>query len=128
MEQTMVERPVAAAEQPPPVTSVGDAVRRTPWVWRVAILVGALGWFFTLGASTTTTINGVRTCNGTDAGPLVVAGAVVVLGVVGWRRTRQGPIARRLPPVAVWVGVGVLAALAAAHVLRMLADPSGTMC
>jgi hypothetical protein len=26
----------------------------------VAFLVGALGWSFTLGASTTTTINGVR--------------------------------------------------------------------
>jgi hypothetical protein len=104
------------------------ALGRLPMVWKVAAVIGVVGWFFSLGGSTTTTINGVSDCNGTDIGPLVVAGVVTAMGVVGFRRARREPTARRLPNGAVWAGVAVLAAIVAVHVLRVVIDPAGRAC
>jgi hypothetical protein len=115
-------------EQVPPITDWRDGFRRTPLVWRVAALIGVLGWFLTLGGSTTRVANGVSDCDGFDLGPLVVAAAVAVLALVGWRRTRQGHPAMRLPRRWAWIGIGVLGALALVHVLRTVVDPAGGMC
>ncbi len=105
-----------------------DALGRTPGAWKAAVVVGVLGWFFSLGGSTTTTINGTSNCSGTDIGPLAVAVAVAVLGVVGWRKARTGHPARRLPARLVWIGVAVLGAIVAFHVLRVVVDPAGRAC
>jgi uncharacterized membrane protein YidH (DUF202 family) len=126
MGQTTMDRPLDL--QAPPVTSWRDGFRRTPLTWKLAFLIGTLGWFFSLGASTTTTLDGVASCDGTDIGPLVVAGAVALLAVAGWRRTRQGHVSTRLPATATWLGVGVLAALVAVHVLRVVLAPAGNVC
>jgi hypothetical protein len=112
----------------PPITSWRDGLHRTPVVWRVAVLVGVLGWFFTLGGSTTRTVNGVSDCDGFDLGPLVVAGVVGALALVGWRRARQGHPARRLPARWAWIGVGVLGVLVLVHVMRTVIEPAGGMC
>jgi hypothetical protein len=114
--------------QVPAVTSWRDALRRTPAVWKVAAVVGVLGWFFTIGTSTTRTVNGVADCDGTDLGPLVVAAIVAVLAVVGYRRSQQGHVATRLPKRWAWIGLGVLGALVLVHILRTVVDPAGGMC
>lgn len=116
------------SEQPPPVTSWRDALRRTPLAWRIAVGIGVLGWFLTLGWSTTTNVNGATDCDGTDLGPLIVAAVVAVLAIVGWRQTRRGHPATRLPSRLAAGGLAVLAALAVVHVLRAVVDPSGGMC
>jgi len=105
-----------------------ETLRRIPTVWKAAVVIGVLGWFFSLGGSTTTTINGVSDCNGTDVGPLVVAGVVAVMGVVGFQRLRREHPARRLPSSVQWAGVAVLAAIVAVHVLRVVLDPAGRAC
>ena len=105
-----------------------ETLRRIPTVWKVAVAIGVVGWFFSLGGSTTTTINGVSDCDGTDVGPLVVAGVVAVMGVVGFQRVRREHPARRLPNSARWTGVAVLAAIVAVHVLRVVIDPAGGAC
>jgi hypothetical protein len=111
-----------------PLTSFGDTYHRTPTAWKVAAAIGVLGWFLTLGGATTTTIDGVRTCDGFDAGPLVVAVIVAGLAVVGLRRARQGHVARQLPARAAWTGAALLGAFALAHVLRVVVEPAGAMC
>lgn len=115
-------------EQPPPVTSWRDAFRRTPVAWKVAFAVGVLGWFLSVGSSTTTSLDGVEDCTGTDLGPLIVAGVVALLAAAGWRRTTQGHPAMRLPRRFAWIGLGVLAALVVVHLLRVVLDPAGAMC
>lgn len=115
------------AQQVPAVTSWRDAVRRTPVVWKVAVVIGVLGWFLVLGTSTTRAVNGVADCDGTDAGPLVVAAIVAVLALVGWRRSQQGHVATRLPERWALIGLGVLGALVLVHLLRTLLDPAGGM-
>jgi len=112
----------------PPVTTWRDAVRRTPTVWKVAVVVAVLGWFLVLGSSTTRTVNGVSDCDGTDLGPLVIAALLTVLAVVGWRRSQQGHVATRLPRRWALIGLGVLGALVVVHLLRMVVDPAGGMC
>ena len=57
-----------------------------------------------------------------------VACVVTAMGVVGFRRARREPTARRLPNGAVWAGVAVLAAIVAVHVLRVVIDPAGRAC
>jgi hypothetical protein len=115
-------------QQVPAVTSGRDALRRTPTTWKVAVVIGVLGWFLVLGSSTTRTINGVSDCDGTDLGPLLVAAIVAVLGVVGWRRSQQGHVATRLPRRSALIGLGVLGALVLVHLLRLVVDPAGGMC
>jgi hypothetical protein len=105
-----------------------ETFRRIPTVWKAAVVVGVLGWFFSLGGSTTTTINGVTDCDGTDIGPLVVAGIVAALGVVGFQRSGREHPARRLPNGVRWGGMAVLAAIVAVHVLRVVIDPAGRAC
>ncbi|HEU4840746.1 MAG TPA: hypothetical protein VFT09_04860 [Ilumatobacteraceae bacterium] len=116
------------SEQPTPVTSWRDGLRRTPLAWKIAAAVGVVGWFLTLGWSTTTTVDGAADCDGTDLGPLVVAAVVTVLAIVGWRQTRRGHPATRLPRRLAVGGLAVLAALVVVHVLRAVVDPSGGMC
>jgi hypothetical protein len=87
-----------------------------------------LGWFLVLGTSTTTTSDGVSDCEGTDLGPLVVAGVVAILGVVGWRRATTGHVDSRLPAREAWIGVAVLGAIVAVHIARALLDPAGGVC
>ena len=111
-----------------PITSWQDGFRRTPIVWKVAVAIGVLGWFLTLGGSTTTTVNGVQDCDGLDLGPLLVAAVVGALAIVGFRRARQGHPAGQLPARWAWIGLGVLAALALVHVLRVVIEPAGGMC
>ncbi len=101
---------------------------RIPMVWKVAAVLGVLGWWFSLGGSTTTTINGVTDCDGLDIGPLVVAGVVAVLGVVGFQRVRRELGPRRLSSRATWAGMAVLAAIVAVHVLRVVLAPAGQTC
>jgi hypothetical protein len=105
-----------------------ELFRRIPTVWKAAVVIGVLGCFFSLGGSTTTTINGVADCDGTDVGPLVVAGVVAVMGIVGFQRACREHPARRLPRAASWGGMAVLAAIVAVHVLRMAIDPAGRAC
>ena len=105
-----------------------ETLRRIPTVWKAAVAIGVLGWFFSLGGSTTTTINGVSDCDGTDIGPLVVAGVVGVLGVVGLQRSGREHPARRLSSGVRWGGMAVLAAIVAVHVLRVVIDPAGRAC
>ena len=98
-----------------------ETLRRIPTVSKAAVAIGVLGWFFSLGGSTTTTINGVSYCDGTDIGPLVVAGVVGVLRVVGLQRVRSRAPGRggcRAPCSG--AGVVVLAAIVAVHVLRVV--------
>jgi hypothetical protein len=115
-------------EQVLPITSWRDGFRRTPVGWRVAVLVGVLGWFLTLGGSTTRTVNGVSDCDGFDLGPLLVAAVVAALALVGWRRARQGHPATRLPDRWARIGLSVLGALVLVHVLRTVIEPAGGMC
>jgi hypothetical protein len=112
----------------PEVDSWADGLRRTPMVWKIAVVVGVLGWFLVLGSSTTTTSNGVTTCSGTDLGPIVVAAIVAVLGVVGWQRNRNGHPASRLPSHWALGGVALLGVIVVVHLLRVVVDPSGGMC
>ena len=114
--------------QPPPVTSWRDGLRRTPLAWKIAAVVGVLGWFLVLGWSSTTTLNGSTDCDGTDLGPLIVAAVVAVLTVVGWRQTRRGHPGARLPARLAVLGVAVLGGLVVVHVLRTDLDPAGGMC
>jgi uncharacterized membrane protein YidH (DUF202 family) len=110
-----------------PVTG-RELVRRIPTMWKVAVVLGVLGWFFSLGMSTTTSINGVRDCEGLDLGPLVVAGLVAAMGVAGFQRARRAHPRLRLPNAATCGGVAVLAAIVAVHVLRVVLDPAGRTC
>ena len=105
-----------------------ELFRRIPTVWKAAVVIGALGWFLSLGGSTTTTINGVADCDGLDLGPLVVAGVVAVMGVIGFQRAGREHPARRLPSAARWGAMAVLAAIVAVHVLRVVIDPAGRAC
>ncbi len=105
-----------------------EVMGRSPMVWKVAAAIGVLGWFFSLGGTTTTAINGVADCDGFDIGPLIVAAVVGALAVVGLGQARREHPNRRLPVAAQWSVVGVLAALVAVHVLRVVLDPSGRLC
>lgn len=116
------------SEHVAPITSWQDGFRRTPVVWKIAAAIGVLGWFLTLGGSSTTTLNGVQDCDGLDLGPLVVAAAVAVLAIVGFRRAQQGHPAGQLPARWAWIGLGVLAGLVLVHVVRTLIEPAGGMC
>ena len=107
----------------PPITSWGDGFRRTPVVWKVAVVIGVLGWFLTLGGSSTTTVNGVSDCDGLDLGPIVVAVVVGILAVVGFRQSRSGHPARQLPAAWAWGGLAVLGAIVLVHVLRVVHRP-----
>ena len=110
------------------LTSPSDTFHRTPTVWKIAATIGVLGWPLTLGGATTTTVGGVRDCDGFDAGPLVVAVAVAVLTVVGLRQAGQGHVARQLPARAAWIGAAVLGAVALVHLARVVVEPAGAMC
>jgi len=124
----MAGPPVTDPTTVPPIASWQDGIRRTPLVWRVAVVIGVLGWFLVLGTSTTTTRNGVTDCDGTDVGPLFVAAVVIALGVVGWRRNGTGHPGSRLPARWAWCGLVLLAVIAAVHLLRVVIDPAGGMC
>src|SRR5262245_18735578 len=123
----MTQQMTVATPPMAPLTA-RELVRRIPTVWKVAVVLGVVGWFFSLGMSTTTTINGVSECDGTDVGPLIVAGLVAVMGVSGFRRARRAHPRLRLPNAALWGGVAVLAAIVAVHVLRVVLDPAGRTC
>jgi len=120
--------PAAGRNEPPAIASWGDGFGRTPAAWKAAVVVGVLGWSLVLGSSTTTSINGVEDCTGTNLGPVVVAAVVALLAIVGWRRTTEGHPARRLPRRAAWIGLGVLGALVVVHVLRLVVAPAGGVC
>jgi hypothetical protein len=105
-----------------------EVIGRSPMAWKVAVAIGVLGWFFSAGGSTTTTINGVADCDGFDIGPLVVAAVVGVLAVVGVGQARREHPDRRLPVAARWTVLGLLAAVVAVHVVRVVLDPAGRAC
>lgn len=111
-----------------PTVTWREVIGRSPLVWKVAVAVGVLGWFFSAGGNTTTTINGVSDCDGFDIGPLLVAAVVGVLAVVGFGQARREHRNRRLPAVAQYAVMGLLAALVAMHVLRVVLDPAGSLC
>ena len=105
-----------------------EVIGRSPMVWKVAVAIGVLGWFVAVGGSTTTTIDGVSDCDGFDLGPLVVAAVVGVLAVVGLGQARREHPQRRLGVSAQSCVGGLLAALVAVHVLRVVLDPAGRVC
>jgi len=124
---TMAQQTVVTTLPVAPVTA-RELVRRIPAAWKVAVVLGGLGWFFSLGVSTTTSVNGFRNCEGLDIGPPIVAALVAVLGVTGFRTARRAHPRLRLPNAALWGGVAVLAAIVAMHVLRVALDPAGRAC
>ena len=90
-------------------------------------MIGVLGWFLTMGGSSTTTVNGVSDCDGLDLGPIIVAVTVGILAVIGFGESRSGHPARQLAAWA-WGGLAVVGAIVLVHVLRVVLDPAGGMC
>lgn len=111
-----------------PSYSARQLWHRTPKAWVGAAVVAAFGWLFTLGGSTTTTINGVTHCEALDLGPFITAGIVLLAVLAGANQQRTEHAGRRLPPTHAWVIGGVLTAAAAAYLIVGLLNPAGSFC
>lgn len=107
---------------PEPTTSLRDIPKAT----YAGLVIGVLGFFFSIATTTTSSVNGVQTaCSYQDYGAMIAAALCLVCAVTGIVQRRKHPYQYPVQHWIVYALAGVLTVLAVVHALRGFAVIGG---